>query len=142
MRGGESGASLPGDLDSFVRGQPANAANQRREVLSIDIFHSEKRNTFGIADIENAADVGMRNLACNAYFRMEPRQCASILRQAGRQKLNRYDLAQLKVFGTVHLAHASAAGQRNHAIAVSNNLPGRESSTANGIGAGKGSRQP
>jgi len=34
-----------------------------------------------------------------------------------RQKLYRYDLAQLQVFGTINFAHAAAAGQRNHAIA-------------------------
>jgi len=62
MRGGEAGAESASDLQRLVGRKPANAAQQRRKVLAIDIFHRKEKMTFDLADIVNAADVRMRHL--------------------------------------------------------------------------------
>ena len=61
--GREAGAQLPGDVDHFVRGQPADAAQQRGEILAAHQLHRKKDQAVGLADIEHAADRGVRNLA-------------------------------------------------------------------------------
>src|SRR5712691_2097366 len=72
---------------------------------------------------------------------MEPRQRPSVLGQRGGQKLNRHNLAELQIFRAIDFAHAPAPRERNHAIAVRDDLPGREPAAANGIGAGKKTRR-
>src|SRR6266852_4375218 len=79
----------------------------------------------------------MRHLPRDAHFRMEPRQRPSVLGQRGGQKFNRHNLAELQIFRAIDFAHAAAPGERNHAIAVRDDLPRREPPAANGIGTGK-----
>ena len=68
VRSGEAGANLPRDLESLVGGQAADAAQQRSKVFPIHIFHREKGLAVGLADVEDAADVGMGHLARHADF--------------------------------------------------------------------------
>src|SRR5260370_15990177 len=68
---------------------------------------------------------------------MEPRQRPSVLGQRGGQKFNRHNLAELQIFRAIDFAHAAAPGERNHAIAVRDDLPRREPPAANSIRAGK-----
>ena len=39
VRGGEAGAQLARDFDCFVRGQAANAAQERAEIFAVHVFH-------------------------------------------------------------------------------------------------------
>ena len=135
VRSGQTCANLPGDLDGFVAGKSADSPDQRSEILAIDVLHGQKWNTVGISDIKYAADIGMRDLPRDAHLRMEPRERAGVLGQAGRKKLDRHDLAELEVFGAIDFAHAAAAGECHDTIAVRDDLPGGEPAAANGIGA-------
>ena len=74
VRGGERGAELPGHLDRAIFGRPADAAQRRREVLSVDELHRQEHASFAFADVVHTTDVRMRNLASDADFFMEPRE--------------------------------------------------------------------
>ncbi len=74
VRGGESRAELPRELDRAILRQPSDAPQQRRQVLAIDVFHREKRVAFELADVVDAADVRMRHLARHPHFRVQLRQ--------------------------------------------------------------------
>ena len=63
VRGGKSRAELARDLDGFVLRQPPDAAEQRSQILAIDILHREERLAVHFADIVNAAHIGVRDLA-------------------------------------------------------------------------------
>ena len=85
VRGGEARANLPRDFDSFVLREAANAADERREILAIYIFHGDEWRIAGHADVENAADVGMRYLPCDAHFAVESRERSRIVGEIGRK---------------------------------------------------------
>ena len=57
VRRRETGADFPGDLERLIRGQSADALQERREVLSIDEFHRDEGQPFGLPDVIHAADV-------------------------------------------------------------------------------------
>ena len=68
MRGGESGAQLARNFQSLVFGQAADAAQERAQILAIDVFHREKEIAVEFAEIVDAAHVGMRDAARDADF--------------------------------------------------------------------------
>jgi hypothetical protein len=59
VRGRQGGAQLPGDLDRAILGWAAEAAQRRREVFAVDIFHRQKEASVALADVVDATDVGM-----------------------------------------------------------------------------------
>ena len=67
--GGEPGADLARELDRAVLREAADAAEQRRQVLAVHVFHREERVPFELADVVDAADVGMRHLPRHAALR-------------------------------------------------------------------------
>ena len=75
----KAGADLPGDFRGFVGRKAADTANDRSKVFSVHIFHREKRDAVHIPDIEDAADVRMRNLTRYAHFGMKAGQRRRIL---------------------------------------------------------------
>ena len=74
VRGGQTRAELARDLQRLIGGQPADAAQQRAEIFAIDVFHGKKRLAVDFADVVDAADIGMRDLARDAHFVVEARQ--------------------------------------------------------------------
>ena len=79
MRGGQTGADLVRGLQSLVRGQAADAAQQRREILAVDVLHGEKVLAIDLADVVDTTDIGMRNLAGIPHLRMKPGQSRGIV---------------------------------------------------------------
>src|SRR5436309_2172101 len=71
VRGGKPCAELAGNLQGFVFGQSPDASEQRSEVFAIDVFHRQKVQPFGFADVEDATDVRVRYLAGDANFAVE-----------------------------------------------------------------------
>ena len=126
VRGGETGADLPRDFDGLIHRQPADAAQQHRQVLAIDILHRDELEAIDLADVVYAAHVGVRDLAGDAYLVVEARQRAIVARSGFRQELERHGLAQGQIGGAVHLAHAAAAQQAGDAIARRQQGSGQE----------------
>ena len=70
----ETGAELACELERLVRRQPADAPQQRREILAVDVLHREEVLAAGFADVVHAAHVRMRDLPREPNFLMEARQ--------------------------------------------------------------------
>ena len=78
VRGGEPGADLPRELDRAVLREAADAAEQRREILAVHVFHREERVALEFADVVDAADVRVRHLPRHPHFGVELRQARGI----------------------------------------------------------------
>ncbi len=91
---GEARADLPRDLRGFVRRKPADAADHRSEIFSIDILHCQEKSSVGVPDVKHAADVGMRDLPRGAHFRVKPRERSGILGERLGKKFQCDDLAE------------------------------------------------
>ena len=126
VRGGQAGAQLARDLDRLVGRQAADAAQQRAEVFAIHVLHRQVRLAVHFAEIVNAADVGMRDLARDADFIVEARQRGWIARGHFGQELERDLLAQREIVRAIHFAHAAAAEQRDDAVAIGQQRTGQE----------------
>jgi hypothetical protein len=63
MRGCEASADLVRGLQSLVSRQAADAAQQRRKILAVDVLHGEKMLAVYLADVVHAAHIRMGNLA-------------------------------------------------------------------------------
>ena len=129
VRRRQARAELPRDLDGLVFRQPADAAQQRRQILAVHVLHREevrravrRRST----DVEDAADVRMRDAQRQADFVEEPLEPIRVALDVARQELQRDGLAELQVVGAVDLAHAAAAEQADHAIAAGEDRAGQE----------------
>jgi len=127
VRRRDSRAKLTGDVDRLVLGESADAAQQSRQILSIDILHANKGNTVGFSDVENAADVGVGDLASNANFAVKAGERGSVLHQLLRQELQGHVLIELEVLGAIDLTHAAAPDQRNDTIAICEQRTGKNS---------------
>ena len=118
--------SLRAISTAFIGGQPADAAQQASQIFAIHVFHRKEHLAVDFAEIVNAADVGMRNLARDADFVAEARQSGFIAGHACGQKFERDRLLQRQVVGAVDLAHSAFAEQRDDAIALREQSPGRK----------------
>ena len=74
VRGGETGADAAGEFERFVGREASDAAEQRREVFTIHVFHGQEVLTFNHADVVHAAHVGVRHLPRDADFVAEARE--------------------------------------------------------------------
>ncbi len=79
-------AELARDLHRLVLGQPADAAQQRRQVLAVDVLHGQVVVAVDLADVVDAADVGVGDLAGDPDLVEEARERRSSSRSssAGR----------------------------------------------------------
>ncbi len=57
VRGCQPGAQLSCDLERLVGGQAADAPEQRREILAVDVFHREEVPPVHLADVVHPAHV-------------------------------------------------------------------------------------
>ena len=55
VRRRQAGAQLTGDVDHLLGGQPADAPEQRGEVLASNELHRVEDPALGLADVEDAA---------------------------------------------------------------------------------------
>ncbi len=79
VRGGEAGADLVRGLQRLVRGQAADASQQRRKILAVDVLHREKVLAVDFSDVVDTAHVGVRNLAGVAHLNMKIGQSRGIV---------------------------------------------------------------
>src|SRR5205814_1529692 len=80
-------ADLPRDFRRLVLRKPADPANDRSEIFSIDVLHRQEESSVNITDVKYAANVRMRNLPGGAYFGVKSCQRGGILRKRFRQEL-------------------------------------------------------
>ena len=90
-------------------GKAADAPEQRRQILAVDVLHRQERVAFELADVVDAADVRMRHLPRHPHFGVELREARGIAIHGLGQELERDRLAELQVVGAVDLAHAALA---------------------------------
>ncbi len=122
----ETGAELACELERLVRWQPANAPQQRREILAVDVLHREEVLAADFADVVDAAHVRMGDLPREPDFLMEARQPVGAMRDILRQELERDGLSKLQVFSSIDFAHAAAAQQSDDAVAAGQHGAGNE----------------
>ena len=128
----QTGAELLGDLDAFVFGQPPDAPQQSPQIFAVDIFHREEVTAADLADVVDAADVGMGDLAGDADLAEEPLEASGVVLEVGRQELEGDGLAELQVVRAVDLAHAPLAALLDDPVAIPDDLAGREAAVIGG----------
>ena len=124
VRRGEARAHLARDLDRLVLGKPPDAAQERGQILAVDVLHGEEVPPLDLADVVDAADVGVRDAARVAHLGVEALDPGRLRGELRRQELQRDGLAELQVVGAVDLAHAAAADEADDAVALGEDRPG------------------
>ena len=87
-----------------------------------------------LADVVDAADVGVRHLPRRAHFVVELREPHGIAREAFGQELQGDGLAEPQVVGAIHLAHAAPAQQAENPVAAVEHDAGGEPAVINRAG--------
>ena len=126
VRRGDARAQLPRDVHRFVGRQAADAPQQRREILAVDVLHGEEAAAVGVAEIVEAAHVLVRHLARDAQLAVELREARGVGGDAVGEELERDRLPEREIVGAVDLAHAAAAEERDQAVARGDDRSRRE----------------
>ena len=71
-------------LHRLVLRQPTDAPEQRREILAVDVLHRQETAAVRFAEVVQAADVPVRDLARDAQLVVELRRAARRRRQSPR----------------------------------------------------------
>ncbi len=126
VRGRDAGAELARDVDGLVLRQPADAAQQRRQILAVHVLHRQEPAAFVVAEIVETADVLVRHLAGDSELGVKLREAIAVGGDAGGQEFERDRLVERQVVGAVDLAHSAAAEQRHEAVASGDDRAGSE----------------
>ena len=124
VRRGDAGAQLARELDRLVLRDAADPAEQRREILAVDVLHRQEAAAVGVAEVVQPADVLVRHLARDAQLVVELRELRVVGRDAFGQELQGDRLIERQVVGAIHLAHAAAAEQRDQPVAAGDDRAG------------------
>ena len=126
VRGGDARAQLARELRGFVGGKTPDAAQQAAQILAVDVLHRKIRLAVHLADVVNAADVLMRNLARDANLVVETGQQVHVVPGRFREKLQRDRLAQDEIVGPKNLAHPAFAEAGDDSIPAGQKGAGRK----------------
>ena len=124
--------SLVRRLQSLVGGQAPDAAQQRCQILAVDVLHGEKVLALHLADVVDAADIWMRNLAGVANFAWRAARAAASFWSAAGRNLRATTLTELDILGAIDFAHAAAAQQGHDPVSFRQHCAWRESSLSEG----------
>ena len=138
VRGGEAGAHLARHFDGAVLGEAADAAEQRRQILAVDVFHREEGVPLVLADVVDAAHVRVRDLPREPHFGVQLHQARGIAIHHLRQELQRDGLPELEIVGAIDLAHPAFPEASDDAVADVEDGAGRKAAVIDRVGA----RQP
>ena len=101
--------NLAGEFHAFLGGQVADPSEQCCQVLTVDVLHGNEMEDAGanrdLADVMDATDVRMRDLACRANFTVKSRDHRSIAGKNFRKEFQRRQLVKFEVFCFVDLSH-------------------------------------
>ena len=118
VRGGETGAELPRELQRAVRGEAAEPAEEGGQLLAVDELHRQEGMTVDFVHVIHAADVRVRDLGGHAHLGVDLHQPGGVAVDVRGQELQRDGLPQLQVVGAIDLAHAAAAASFDDAVAA------------------------
>ena len=124
VSGGNPRAELPREVDRLVLWDAADAAEQRRKILAVDILHREEAAAVRVAEVVEPADVLVRHLSRDAQLVVKLREPRRIGGGAIGQELQRDRLIEGEILGAIHFTHAAAPEQRDEAVAARDNGPG------------------
>jgi len=125
---GETGAHLMRDGERPIFRKPADAAEERREVLSVHVLHRDERVSFDFIDVVDAADVGMRHLPGHSHFGVQLGEPCGIFIYIGRQELQRDRLPEFQVVGAIDLSHSATSETLDDSITSAEQRPRRKPS--------------
>ena len=110
--------------------------SERREVLAVHVLHGEEGLAVHLADVVDAADRGwVTSRAVRASLWKRSSQSPVLWRRGG-EELERDGLAEGQVVGAVDLAHAALPQEADDAIALEEEIAGREPFVRGGTGTG------
>ncbi len=133
VRRSQARADLPRHLERTLRREPADAAQQRAELLAVHVLHREKGVAVDLVDVVDTADVRMRHLAGHPHFAVQLHQAGGIAIDFRGQELERDRLRQLEIVGAIDLTHTAASQTPDDAVAAAEQGPGRKSAVVDGV---------
>ena len=113
---GESGTKLSRNVERLVGRKTADAPQQGSEVFAIDVLHGEESLAIDVADIVDAAYIGMRDTTRDPHFIAKAFEQAFIAGRLIGQKLQRNGLSESEIVSAINLAHAAFAQQCDDAV--------------------------
>ena len=140
--GGEAGAELARDLERLVGRQPADAPQERGEVLAVHELHGQEEVALRFPHVVDAADRRVRDLPGHPHLAVEAREPLAVRVEAVGQELEGDRLLELQVVGAVDLAHPPAADEPDDAVAAGQDGPGHEPLAARAPGAARWGSRP
>ncbi len=127
---GEPRAKLARDVESLIHGKPADPADETTEILAVDVLHGKEVQAIDLAEIVDAADVGVSHLTGEADFVAETLDGGFVVRQGFGKELEGDGLIEREIVGAIDLAHAAAAEHGDDAVAARQHISRRESAVA------------
>ncbi len=107
MGGVERAADLLHHCDGLLGREFSLAAQERAEVVAIDVFHADEADTIRLAQVVNADHVLVRDIAGENELLLEAQQNRGISCQLGPDDLERDQAVQFAVAGLVHGPHTA-----------------------------------
>jgi len=85
VRSRDTRAEVARHVQSLVTGQTADAPQQAREILSVDVLHRDEMGPLPFEDVVKAADIRMRHLASDPYLGMQVLEASVIVDNVTRK---------------------------------------------------------
>jgi hypothetical protein len=96
----------------------ANSSQQRSEILPVHVLHREEVLPLNFPDVEDAADIWVRDLTGNADLVQKQVEPSLIPGGSGVQELQSDRHTKLDVIRLVHGTHAAPSQTADDAVAV------------------------
>ena len=94
------------------------SAQQRCQVVPLDVFHHQVERVVALPEVEGLDDIGMIELADGLRLQAEPAQHLRFCGGIGRQHLHRRGLPEVKVLDSIDDPHASGPDALADTVAV------------------------
>ena len=118
MRGREAGRDLTCEVEGLLLWKAADPAEQRGEVFPVHVLHGDEVVPLELADVVDAADIGVRHLASDPDLSQEPLKAVGVALEIRGKKLERDRLADLEIVGTVDFSHPALTRERHDSISI------------------------
>ncbi len=122
----EAGAHLPAEGDGLPGREVADGLDQVVERLALDELHADVEGAVHLAEVVDAADVGMGDGLSQGQFAPEPLARQALAGGGRPYELERHRLAELAVDRLVDVPHAPGADLLDDRVAVAEGLARRE----------------
>ena len=100
VSGSQPGTQLLSDIERLLFRQPADTAQQGRQIFTIDVLHRQEVLTVDLAHIVNSANVRVGDLARDADLTQQSLDAALVAVERHRKELERHRRAQLEIVGS------------------------------------------